>query len=461
MNILDSAQKKGFFNALKNNVHPKHWDLWFGTLDISSVDDSEKIVKFVVGNLFIKEWLKNEYGLKIGQVVKRFFGDDFAYVIDFYTLGEENTSESSDSEKNEPLIKKKPLALSKLNPQYTFDKFVSGAGNDFAFNSAIEVSKNPGIYNPLFIFGGVGLGKTHLLQAVGHYVMDNSPHKKVLYVTSETFMNELYYSIKTNTVEKFREKYRDKADVLLIDDIQFLIGKTGAQNELFHTFNQLYDEGKQIVFCSDRNPEDLGTFHERLISRFQMGLLVEVSSPDVSTREKIIRKFAETESLELSEEVISFLAVSVASNIRKIYGYLIKLILANKFQGKGLDVKTVKSLLGEICPGINESKVINLSPENKIFNAAKTVFGFEKEDLKSSSRKKEISEARMISMYVASKYMKEQTVSISEWFKKTHSSVNYSVNKIKKQHSEENSRINGYVDAMLEILSDDIRYIKA
>lgn len=461
MTILDSAQKKGFFEALKNNVHPKHWELWFKTIDISSIDDDKKVVKFVVGNLFIKDWLKNQYGNKIGQIVKRYFGDDFSYIIDFYSANEEKTRTSSATEKNEPIIKKKPLALSKLNTQYTFDKFVSGGGNNFAYTSAYAVAQNPGIYNPLFIFGGVGLGKTHLLQAVGHYVMEKAPHKKVLYVTSETFMNELYYSIKTNTVEKFREKYREKADVLLIDDLQFLIGKAGAQNELFHTFNHLYDEGKQIVFCSDRNPQDLGTFHERLISRFQMGLLTEVSAPDVQTREKIIRTYAERESLELSEEVINFLANSVANNIRKIYGYLVKLLLANKFQGKGLNVNTVKSLLGEICPGINETGVLKMSPENRLFHAAKKVFNYEKEELRSASRKKDLSEARKIAMYVASVNMKEQTVSIGEWFNKTHSSVNYSVNKIKKLYSDGNEKIVNYVDSMNSLLSDRIKTAEA
>src|SRR6056297_3421378 len=231
--------------------------MWFGSLSISSIKDDEHLVTFAVENLFLKERLKNKYGKTIEQNVREFFGKDYNYRLEFSVLDPINTNQNEVNSKKtgERLIKRKPIALSNLNKNYTFERFIPGGGNLFAYNSAVEVSRNPGKFNPMFVYGEVGLGKTHLLQAIAHKIMKEQPQLRVLYITSEEFMNNLIYCIKTNTTEKFREKFRQNIDVLLIDDIQFLIGKNGIQNELFHTFNSLFDAGKQIAFCSDRNPK--------------------------------------------------------------------------------------------------------------------------------------------------------------------------------------------------------------
>jgi len=202
--------------------------------------------------------------------------------------------------------------------------------------------------------------------------MENSPALKVVYATSEQFMNELIIGIKTNSAEKFREKYRNKIDILLLDDVQFLIGKKGIQNELFHTFNFLLDAGKQIVFCSDRTPEDLGSFHQRLVSRFQMGLIVEICAPDVETRERIIRDFLKRESFLLSEDIIAFLAITIADNVRRIYGYLVKLLMINKLQGKDISLPYVQTLVEKAGSLPEDMKnVQNIKPNERVFELSK------------------------------------------------------------------------------------------
>jgi len=457
-----ATQKKRFFERLRKNVHPNHWNMWFGSFDIDTINDEEKIVTFVVGNLFLKERLKNKYGSTIARTVKEVLGSDYRYTLEFssYQKKVENTADNDQQQKAEPLIKKKPIAFSSLNEHYTFERFIPGGGNTFAYNSAIEITRNPGKFNPLFIYGEVGLGKTHILQAIAHDIMKRSPQLRVHYITSEQFMNNLVTSIKTGTTAKFREKFRRNLDVLLIDDIQFLIGKKGIQNELFHTFNELYDAGKQIAFCSDRPPEELGTFHNRLVSRFQMGLVVEMAAPDMETRKKIIKKFAEVEDLELPDDVTDYLAEKVSENIRRIYGYLVKLIMANKLKGKGINLITVKQMLNEIYPVNGNPGRTTLTPDQKLFNTVEETTGLTRNDLVSKSRKKKISETRMIAMYIAVKCMNEPVTSVANWFKKSHSSVNYSINKMKKMLGEDNSRIKGMITTLKAKLNTDMDYAK-
>jgi len=434
-------KEKEFFRLLQKSIHPNHWDMWFGSLNISDIKDDEHLITFAVENLFLKERLKNKYGKTIDHAVREFFGKEYSYRLDFSSLDtNQNIAESQQAKSNnKPLIQRKPVALSNLNKNYTFSRFIPGGGNLFAYNSAIEVSHNPGRFNPMFIHGEVGLGKTHLLQAVAHEIMQQHPQLRVLYITSEEFMNQLIYCIKTNTTEKFRERFRQNIDVLLIDDIQFLIGKNGIQNELFHTFNSLYDSGKQIAFCSDRNPKDLGTFHQRLISRFQMGLVIEMLSPDVNTRKRIITNFLEAENISMPEDAIEYLAEISSSNIREIIGFLIKIIMANRLQGKPVDLLTIKLILNEIIPSAQTTRKTQ-SPKDHLFESVEKLFGITQKELISPTRKKPVSEIRMLAMYLAVKTMKEPVTGVAEWFEKTHSSVNYSINKINELMKKENKR---------------------
>lgn len=415
--------------------------MWFGSLSISSIKDDEHLITFAVENLFLKERLKNKYGKTIEQTVHDYFGKDYGYRLEFSSLDLNNPgAKLNGNDSGERLIKRKPVALSNLNKNYTFDRFIPGGGNLFAYNSAREVSRNPGKFNPMFIYGEVGLGKTHLLQAIAHEIMKEQPQLRVLYITSEEFMNNLIYCIKTNTTEKFRERFRQSIDVLLIDDIQFLIGKKGIQNELFHTFNSLYDSGKQIAFCGDRNPNDLGTFHNRLISRFQMGLVVEMLAPDVSTRKRIIESFLENEGIDLPQDAVDYLAENSSNNIREIIGFLIKIIMANQLQNKPVDLLTVKLILNEIIPSTGRTNK-TIAPKERLFKAVEKVFDIDQDALISKTRKKPVSEVRMLAMYIAVHTMKESVTGVAHWFEKTHSSVNYSINKIDSLIKKDNQRI--------------------
>lgn len=418
-----------FFDYLRSNVNQKHWDLWFKSLEIQKVSEENKTVILSTSNLFVRDWIITRYGKVLANAVKTFFGAGYSYELRDLQLPV--VQENASNTQNTRFTAKKPLEICSLNPQYTFDNFVPGNSNILGFQSAKSSAENPGKYNPLFLYGGVGLGKTHLLQAIGHWVRTQFPEKRVLYISSEQFMNDLVQSIKQDKIENFRQKYRTSIDVLLIDDIQFLIGKMGIQNELFHTFNSLFDSGKQIAFCSDRTPKDLGTFHERLISRFQMGLVVELMAPDIETRKKIIEKISFREKIPISPSVTAFLAQSVKDNIRKVYGTLVKLCMVNQLQGKKIDVQTLKEILDEDEGKLNQAdtEVIQLHERDRFFSVIERAFSISKEELISSSRAKDLSEVRKIAMYIANKNLKIPVVELARWFSKTHSTVNYAIAK--------------------------------
>lgn len=280
--------REKIIESLKSKLNRRVWESWFGTFDVKEI--GADYVVFQVGNLFIRDWLEKKYGALISKTLRELFGKQMNFQIDYAPA-----QSQEESEQDEPLVKKRPLVLTPLNPILTFENFVVGPSNMFAYSTSIEVAKNPGKYNPLFLHGGVGLGKTHLVQAIGHYLFKNEPDLRVIYLTSERFLNELVDSIKKNKVQEFRERFRNKVDVLLLDDVQFLIGKSGIQTELFHTFNELYNAGKQIVVCSDRDPQQLEKFQDRLVSRFQMGVVAKIDKPDEETCFKIANRMVQLE----------------------------------------------------------------------------------------------------------------------------------------------------------------------
>ena len=426
-----------FFAYLRSNVDKKHWDLWFKSLELLEILTDKNLVVLQTANLFVKDWILTRYGKVLSSAVKSFFGPAFSFELRDALL----TDEPENGEvKSTPtrFTGKKPLEICSLNNQYTFEDFIAGGGNLLAVQSAKSVWGAPGRYNPLFIFGDVGLGKTHLLQAIGHEVRSQFPEKKVMYLSSEQFMNELVQSIKQDRIEQFRNKYRHSIDILLIDDIQFLIGKMGIQNELFHTFNLLFDANKQIAFCSDRTPKDLGTFHERLISRFQMGLVVELNAPDIETRKRIIEKISKREKITMSPSVVSYLAHAIKDNIRKVYGTIVKLIMMNQLQGKSIDIHTLKEVLEEDRAALSgaDAQIIRLSERERYFSIVEKAFGFTKADLTSDSRKKEVSEARKVAIYVAHKQMRIPVLELSKWFEKTHSTVHYAIAKTQENYDK-------------------------
>ena len=294
-----------------------------------------------------------------------------------------------------------------LNPKYTFDTFVVGGNNNFAHAASLAVAESPGeVYNPLFLYGGVGLGKTHLMHSIAHFILDKNPKKKVLYVTSETFTNELIEALKNgktagneSAMSQFRDKYRNN-DVLLIDDIQFIIGKESTQEEFFHTFNHLHTSGKQIIISSDKPPKDIETLEARLRTRFEWGLIADISSPNYETRMAILQKKIELDNLEkynIPKDVLEYIATNVKTNIRELEGSLNKLIALYKLNNNGpIDIALAAEALKDIISSENKREV---TPE-LILDIVSEHFGVSISDLKGNKRNAEIVYPRQIAMYL-------------------------------------------------------------
>lgn len=283
-----------------------------------------------------------------------------------------------------------------LNPKYTFDKFVIGNNNRFAHAAALAVAEAPAkSYNPLFLYGGVGLGKTHLMHAIGHYVLNLNSKARVLYVSSEKFTNELINSIKDDRNEEFRNKYRN-IDLLLIDDVQFIAGKDRTQEEFFHTFNALYESNKQIVLSSDKPPKEIKTLEERLRSRFEWGLIADMQSPDYETRMAILTKKAQLERINVTSDVISFIANNISSNIRELEGALNRVVAYSSLTNKEISVNTAENALKDILSN-NKDKIIN---SDLIQSIVAKYFDIKQEDFKSKKRSREIAYPRQIAMYL-------------------------------------------------------------
>lgn len=340
-----------------------------------------------------------------------------------------------------------------LNPKYTFDTFVVGGNNNFAHAASLAVAEQPGeVYNPLFLYGGVGLGKTHLMHSVAHYILDKDPTKKVLYVTSETFTNELIDAIRIGktgnelAMTSFRDKYRNN-DVLLIDDVQFIIGKESTQEEFFHTFNHLHNAGKQIIISSDKPPKDMETLEARLKTRFEWGLIADISAPDYETRMAILYKKIETDQLErynIPNEVIQYIATNIKTNIRELEGSLNKLIALYRINNnqKEMDIKLAAEALKDM---ISPSQNREVTPE-LIIDVVSEHFNIPISDLKSSKRNAEIANARQIAMYLCRKMTDTPLKTIGLLLGgRDHSTVNHGVDKVAND-VENNETLRNTVD---------------
>jgi len=300
------------------------------------------------------------------------------------------------SEPTERRAAPRAAPLESVNPRYTFEAFVIGTSNRFAHAAALSVAETPArSYNPLFIYGDAGLGKTHLLQAIAHYVEENYPTYRVRYVSTESFLNQYVDAIRTNLMADFKKRYRD-VDVLLIDDIQFIEGKEGLQEELFHTFNSLYQANRQIVLSSDRPPDAISTLEDRLRSRFKMGLTTEINPPELETRLAILRKKAESEPIAPPPDVLEFIATHITNNIRELEGALIRVCAYASLTNEQLSVDLAERVLGDI---INDSQPRPITPD-LILQKTSAMFGFPVEEICGKSRRRPLVTARQISMYV-------------------------------------------------------------
>ena len=335
----------------------------------------------------------------------------FLYVAVAEAMGEEyeikiiTEDEASRETAYVPPAKKMPAPVpvddqkTTLNPKYTFDTFVIGSNNRFAHAASVAVAESPGKeYNPLFLYGGVGLGKTHLMHSVAHYILQKDPTKKVLYVTSEVFTNELIDSIRNGnntSMTKFREKYRN-IDVLLIDDVQFIIGKESTQEEFFHTFNALHSANKQIIISSDRPPKDMETLEARLQSRFEWGLIADISSPDYETRMAILRKKEELDGYNIDDEVIRYIATNIKSNIRELEGALNKLVALSNLENREITISMAEEVLKDI---ISPNSKREVTPQ-VILDVVAEHYGVSSNDIIGGKRNSEIVVPRQIVMYL-------------------------------------------------------------
>ena len=375
------------------------YSTWLEPLKPHSFKDNT--VTIIVPEQTFLQYVNKKYGFLLKVTISEFLEKECE--VDFKV--KEQIAETEEPSAPQ-LIKNNKVSVSpdviqsaNLNPKYTFDTFVVGGNNNLAHAAALAVAESPGeIYNPLFIYGGVGLGKTHLMHAIAHFILKNNAKSKILYVTSETFTNELIDAIRNKnniTTTEFREKYRNN-DVLLIDDIQFIIGKESTQEEFFHTFNTLYESKKQIIISSDKPPKEIETLEERLRSRFEWGLTVDIQSPDYETRMAILRKKEEMEGYNIDNEVIKYIATNIKSNIRELEGALTKIVALSRLNKCDITLELAEEALKDI---ISPNAQREVTPD-LIIQVVSDHFGLTPLDISSQKRNKEIVYPRQIVMYL-------------------------------------------------------------
>lgn len=375
-----------------------------------SVDDSK------IGAISL-DFIRNKYGLFLKTAIAEVLNHDFD--LNFILKSNAAAEVSSSKSKND--------SSANLNPKYTFDTFVIGPNNSFAHAAALAVAESPAeIYNPLFIYGGVGLGKTHLMHSIAHYILARNSESKVMYVTSEKFTNELIQSIRNKTTPDFREKYRN-IDVLLIDDIQFIIGKESTQEEFFHTFNTLHESKKQIIISSDRPPKDIQTLEDRLRSRFEWGLITDIQSPPYETRMAILNKKVESDGLFIENEILEFIAANIKSNIRELEGSLNKLVALSRLKKKEINMELVAEAIQDYI-SMSSHKTITLP---YIVDIVADHFGLTSQEIYSKNRSSKIAYPRQIAMYLCRKCIGMSLSDIGKSMgNKDHTTVLHGCNKI-------------------------------
>ncbi|MEH7391833.1 chromosomal replication initiator protein DnaA [Bacillus sp. JJ1503] len=418
-NALTSIEKK---------ISKPSYETWLKSTKAHSLQGDTLTI--TAPNEFARDWLEERYSQLISGILYDITGEELGvkFIIpqnqSEEALNFPNPPRKADKEDEHP-----ELPLNMLNPKYTFDTFVIGSGNRFAHAASLAVAEAPAkAYNPLFIYGGVGLGKTHLMHAIGHYVLDHNPSAKVVYLSSEKFTNEFINSIRDNKAVDFRNKYR-KVDVLLIDDIQFLAGKESTQEEFFHTFNTLHEESKQIIISSDRPPKEIPTLEDRLRSRFEWGLITDITPPDLETRIAILRKKAKAEGLDIPNEVMLYIANQIDSNIRELEGALIRVVAYSSLINKDINADLAAEALRDIIPS-SKPKVITILDIQRVVGEH---YNVKLEDFKAKKRTKSVAFPRQIAMYLSRELTDFSLPKIGEEFGgRDHTTVIHAHEKISK-----------------------------
>lgn len=408
--------------VIAGKVGSQVFETWFVPIGLSSID--KKSITLSVPNSFFKDWIEEHYFSLIEGVVKEVSQQDLRInmVIENEDLSGQGRGAS---------IKKRGF-VNGLNPNYTFENFVVGPSNQFAHAASLAVSDLPAkAYNPLFIYGGVGLGKTHLMHAISHHVLNKNHNMKIAYISSESFINELIGSIQHDRMVSFRNKYRNM-DVLLVDDIQFLSGKDRTQEEFFHTFNTLYESHKQIVVSSDSFPKDIPGLEERLRSRFEWGLIADIQPPDLETKIAILNKKAEKRNIKLPLDVADLIANKIKSNIRELEGCLTRISAFSSLTGSEINLSLAKEILQDMF--LKRDRYIDI---NIIQKAVAKYFGVSVLDLKSKKRDRAVTVPRQIAMYLCRSLTNSSLPEIGKSFGgKDHTTVIHSCKKIEELKKE-------------------------
>ena len=416
----------------KNQVSESIYNVWFKDMELVSFDDNEVVIAL---SDFKRKIVESRFMDKLSSSFKNVIGFDIKIVL-------------TDIDKTAAPKKEEPVE-DMLTDEDTFDSFIVGASNKFAYAAANAVANDPGgKYNPLFIHGNSGLGKTHLLNAIAHEVKKSHPEANIVYTRGESFTNELVKYIGLKSTEEFHDKYRN-ADILLVDDVQFIAGKDSTQEEFFHTFNALYQAGNQIVLTSDRPPKEIALLEDRLRNRFEWGLMADIQSPDLETRMAIIKRKAEVLNFKLPDDIVQYIAEKLKNNIRQLEGAVKKMQAFVTMQGMPINIMTAQTAIKDI--------IVDSSPTpvtiNKIVTEVARTYGADSADIYSKKQNAQTTEMRQMAMYIVREMTGLSTKLIGREFNRDHSTVVYSLDKFTKRYNED-SKIRSVVDNIIKNIRD-------
>jgi chromosomal replication initiator protein len=457
-------------SLLKSESDDLMFDTWFSPISQVALDDTS--ITLGVPSKFHEDWLRDKYIGVLREALLRVGGKeiDVTFIVHDIPRMEKpdvssasNSYDSSEDKRKDPAVggwlksvftQARPASENRskelgLKENYTFDNFVVGPSNQFAHAAALAVcNKLSKAYNPLFLYGGVGLGKTHLMQSLAHEILSRHPKIKILYITSEEFTNQLITAIRTKTTQKFRSVYRS-VDVLLVDDIQFIAGKESTQEEFFHTFNSLHDAHKQLVFCSDRSPKEIPGLEERLVGRFSWGLTADIQAPDFETRAAIIEKKCEAEKVKVSQDVLYFLAENIRTNIREMEGALIRVVAYSQLTGQEMSVDLARNVLkGMISSGTKNISVDLIQKKVSAF------FEINETEMKTKKRSRSVSYPRQIAMFLSRELTNFSLPDIGGFFGgRDHSTVVHACDKINKE-IKINDQTKGVIEKLTRMIKE-------
>lgn len=426
---MDQDIWQNILDQLEQHINPQSFKTWFNETQLIDMDYQSLVVQ--VPTKFAADYLNQTYSKLISEIsdaiYKKIYQVKFTHI---YQVSSKETNKNDVYQQN--------LIASKLNQKHTFAEFVVGKSNNFAHSASMAVAESPGTtYNPLFIYGESGMGKTHLMQAIGNFLLEEGKKYNIFYITTEQFTNEMIEAIRSNKMHQFRNKFRN-IDLLLVDDIHFLSKKEGSQEEFFHTFNALYEAKKQIVMTSDRPPKDIPDLENRLVTRFEWGLLADLKSPDFETRVAILRKKAEAEHIQLSDEVIDFIAEKISTNVRALEGSLIRILAYSSYNNinpESIDVYTAQDILSDMI----SEKLKEISMDN-IFQKVCNFYNITPSQMLDKTRKPSISFPRQIAMYLSNLLIPQISLKdIATYYKRNdHTTVLHAKKMIETKFKDDN-----------------------